>query len=76
MSKHKKHSVNDQKGPFTGAPGKSFSAQSDFSEVENRLTGDDGKTPGNAKKEISGAWILFFLLGLLIFLVVQHWLRQ
>jgi hypothetical protein len=73
MSKHKKHSVTN---PKIGTPGKSFSAQSDFSEVENRLTGDDGKTPGNAKKEISGAWILFFLLGLLILLVVQHWLRQ
>jgi hypothetical protein len=76
MRKQKKHSVADSKRPFTGEPGKSFSAQSDFSESENRPAGDDGKTPGNAKKEISGAWILLFLLGLLILLVVQHWFRQ
>jgi hypothetical protein len=69
MSKHKKHVVAE-------APGKSFSAKSDFPELENRLAGDDGKAPGNVKKEISGAWVLALLLALLVLLVVQHWLRQ
>lgn len=76
MSKHKKHRVTDPKGPFTGVPGKSSSAQWDLSEIENRLKGNNTKMPDNAQKEISGAWVLIFLLGLLILLVVQHWLRQ
>jgi hypothetical protein len=76
MSKHKKHIVADPKAPFTGAPEKPFSAKPDFPELEKHLAGDDGKTPGNAKKEISGVWVLVFLLGLIILLVVQHWLRQ
>lgn len=76
MRKQKKHFVADSKRPLTVVPAKSFSAPSDSSESGRHLAGDDGKAPGNAKKEFSGAWILLFLLGLLILLVVQHWFRQ
>ncbi|MDZ7290225.1 MAG: hypothetical protein ONB44_12955 [candidate division KSB1 bacterium] len=74
MSKHKKHIMPGSKEPFPGAPGKSFSAQSESPAQENRRTGDDGKIP--AKKVISGVWVLVVMVGLLILLVVQHWLRQ
>jgi hypothetical protein len=76
MSKHKKNRVADPKTPFTAAPEKPFVAKSDFPEIENHLASDNGKTLGKAKKETSGIWVLIFLLGLLILLVVQHWLRQ
>lgn len=73
MRKHQKPIVSSPKEPLSGASGKPLSVQSDFSELEKRLAGDEF---GKAKKEISGIWVLIFLLGLLILLVVQHWLRQ
>lgn len=73
MRKPKKTIRPDLKEPFSGVSGKHLSAQSDFSEFENHLAGDDS---GKAKKEISGGWILAFLVVLLILLLVQHWLRQ
>jgi hypothetical protein len=78
MRKHKKTIAPDLKEPFIGASGNHLSAQSesDFAEFENRLAGDEGSTSGKAKKEISGGWILAFLVLLLILLLVQHWLRQ
>lgn len=63
-------------GPRARAPEKSFAADSDDSEFENRLAVDNGKTSGKDKKEISGVWILGFLVLLLVLLLVQHWLRQ
>lgn len=76
MRKHKKASGPDLNEPFTGASDNHLSAQSDFSELESRLAGAEGSPSDKAKKEISGGWILGFLVLLLILLVVQHWLRQ
>ena len=76
MRKNKKNSSHDAAGPFIGASGNHLSAKAEFSEFEDRLTGGQESISGRAKKEISGAWILAFLVLLLILLVVQHWLRQ
>lgn len=76
MRKHKKRVEPDLKESFTGASDNHLSAQADFSEFEGHLAGDEGSSSGKAKKEISGGWILGFLVLLLILLVVQHWLRQ
>jgi hypothetical protein len=73
MSKHKKHGAPDPKEPLAGASGNYWSVKPELSELENRLTNDEFV---KAKKEISGVWVLLFLVGLLILLVVQHWLRQ
>jgi hypothetical protein len=40
--------------------------------IENRLNGDDGKP----SKEVSGIWVLLILGGLLLVVLLSHWLRQ
>lgn len=69
MRKNKKAGSLETAGPFIGASSNHLSAKAEFSERPA-----DGEK--KAKKEISGVWVLLFLVGLLILLVVQHWLRQ
>lgn len=73
MGKHRKSRMPDPKGSVYGAPDKHWPVKPDPAEFENRLANDEFF---KGKKESSGAWVLLFLLGLLILLVVQHWLRQ
>jgi hypothetical protein len=40
--------------------------------MANRLNGDDGRPP----KEVSGIWVLLVLSGLLLLVLLSHWLRQ
>ena len=69
MSKHKKSLVAE-------APESRLSEKPVLPEFENRLDGEPRKPQGQAKKEINGIWIAVFMLGLLLFLFLQHWLRQ
>jgi hypothetical protein len=44
----------------------------DMPNIENRLHGGDGKQP----KEVSGVWVLLILGGLILLVLLSHWLRQ
>ncbi|MGH7601887.1 MAG: hypothetical protein ACREOI_36455 [bacterium] len=65
MSKKRKHLVVEE-------PASPVSPKTDMSNIENRLNGDDGKQP----KEVSGIWVLLILGGLLLVVLLSHWLRQ
>lgn len=62
--------------PLRGVSDYHRPAAADLSEFEQRLADDNINPSRPVKKEISGGWILAFLVLLLILLLVQHWLRQ
>ncbi len=65
MGKKRKHLVVEE-------PASPVSQKADMPNIENRLNGDDGKQP----KEVSGIWVLLILGGLLLVVLLSHWLRQ
>ena len=69
MSKYKKPLI-------AAAPESRLSEKAGLAEFENRLDGEPRMPQGQAKKAINGIWIAAFLLGLLLLLFLQHWLRQ
>jgi hypothetical protein len=65
MGKKRKHLV-------AAEPASPVFPKTDKPDIENRLNGDDGKSP----KEVSGIWVLLILGGLLLVVLLSHWLRQ
>ena len=73
---NRKMATTAPKEPLHGTSDHHWPASADLSEFEQRLADDNINPSRPVKKEISGSWILAFLVMLLILLLVQHWLRQ
>ena len=69
MSKHKK--------PFASGTRPSRLSENTGLEVsENRSDDDDHKSPGSAKKQIDGIWVVIFFFGALMLVLFLGWLTS